>query len=226
MDWMFESKKCFGLSVLNYVITSNHVHLLVEGGEDEEVIPRSMQLMAGRTAQQYNRRKDRAGAFWEDRYHATAVESMEHLARCMVYIDLNMTRAGVVSGPSEWKWCGYSEMQRMPQRYRRIDRERLAQLLGLAGVLQLREWQRDALVQFGESCRQREAAWSESLAVGSEGFVREVKQKLGASASFREVEESDGMFVLREAQTGYEYGRTEGARGREFDNLVPLGIDI
>jgi len=32
-----------------------------------------MQLIAGRTAQQYNRRKTRNGAFWKDRYHATAV---------------------------------------------------------------------------------------------------------------------------------------------------------
>ena len=31
-------------------------------------------LPAGRTAQEYNLRKNRKGAFWEDRYHATAVE--------------------------------------------------------------------------------------------------------------------------------------------------------
>ena len=31
-------------------------------------------------------------AFWEDRYHATAIESDDHLHRCLVYIDLNMVR--------------------------------------------------------------------------------------------------------------------------------------
>jgi len=56
-----------------------------------------MKLVAGRTVQEYNQRKARKGAYWEDRYHATAVESGEHLARCMVYIDTNMVRAGVVS---------------------------------------------------------------------------------------------------------------------------------
>jgi putative transposase len=39
-----------------------------------DVIPQSMQLIAGRTAQDYNQRKARKGAFWEDRYHATAIE--------------------------------------------------------------------------------------------------------------------------------------------------------
>ncbi len=39
--------------------------------------------------QAYNQRKIRKGAFWEDRYHATAVECDEHLAQCLVYIDIH-----------------------------------------------------------------------------------------------------------------------------------------
>jgi hypothetical protein len=30
LQWVFEAKKRFGLSVLNYMVTSNHVHLLVK----------------------------------------------------------------------------------------------------------------------------------------------------------------------------------------------------
>ena len=60
-----------------------------------------MQLIAGRTALEYNQRKGKQGAFWEDRYHATAVEVDAHLHRCLVYIDLNMVRAGVVNNPGE-----------------------------------------------------------------------------------------------------------------------------
>ena len=70
------------------MVTSNHLHLLVADTGARGVIPNSMQLVAGRTGQEYNQRKDRKGAYWEDRYHATAVESGDHLARCMVYIDI------------------------------------------------------------------------------------------------------------------------------------------
>ena len=63
----------------------------------QEVIPKSMQLIAGRTAQEYNQRKNRKGAFWEDRYHATAIDKEGCLAQCLVYIDMNRVRAGVVS---------------------------------------------------------------------------------------------------------------------------------
>jgi REP element-mobilizing transposase RayT len=92
LHWLFEAKKRFGLSVLNYMITSNHVHLLIKD-TGPNVIADSIQLIAGRTAQEYNQRKDRQGAFWEDRYHATAIAADEHLHRCLIYIDLNMVRA-------------------------------------------------------------------------------------------------------------------------------------
>ncbi len=45
--------------------------------------------------QEYNLRKNRKSAFWQDRYHATAVESNRHLRQCIAYIDMNMVRAGV-----------------------------------------------------------------------------------------------------------------------------------
>jgi putative transposase len=84
--------------VLDYTVTSNYIHLLVKD-TGPNIIAQSMQLIAGRTAQEYNHRKRRQGAFWEDRYHATVIEIDEYLNRCLVYIDLNMVRAGVVNHP-------------------------------------------------------------------------------------------------------------------------------
>ena len=110
LHWLFEAKKRFGLCVLDYIVTSNHVHLLVKD-TGQDVIAESMQLIAGRMAQEYNERKGRHGAFCQDRYHATAIEADEHLYRCLVYIDFNMVRAGVVKHPSDWTESGFSEIQ-------------------------------------------------------------------------------------------------------------------
>jgi putative transposase len=96
LHWVFEAKKRYGLSVLDYMVTSNHIHLLVKD-TGANVIAESIQLIAGRTAQEYNQRKGKQGAFWEDRYHATAIESEEYLDRWLVYIDLNMVRARVAA---------------------------------------------------------------------------------------------------------------------------------
>ncbi|MGA7879145.1 MAG: hypothetical protein WCA08_26025 [Desulfoferrobacter sp.] len=65
------------------------MNLLVLDDGHRDVIPSSIRLAAGRTGQEYNGRKKRKGAFWEDRYHATAVDTDEYLVRCVMYIDLH-----------------------------------------------------------------------------------------------------------------------------------------
>ena len=129
LQWMFEARKRYGLCILNYTVTSNHVHLLVRDNGNRDVIPNSIQLIAGRTGQEFNQRKTRTGAYWEDRYHATAVDTDKHLIQCLVYIDLNMVRAGVVEHPSDWEFGGYNEIQFPRQRYGLIDHDELKSLL-------------------------------------------------------------------------------------------------
>jgi len=60
------------------MITSNHVHLIIVDDDSKDVISKSMQLVASRIAQEYNWRKNRKGAYWEDRYHATAIDREDH----------------------------------------------------------------------------------------------------------------------------------------------------
>ncbi len=84
------------LWLLDYCLTSNHVHLLVDA-EDRAEIGTWMQRVAGEFARAYNRRQGRSNAFWGDNDHATLVEEGDYLWRCLCYMELNMTRAGVVS---------------------------------------------------------------------------------------------------------------------------------
>ncbi len=181
------------------MVTSNHIHLVIKDGKGEGVIPQTIQLVAGRTGQEYNQRKDRKGAFWEDRYHATAVEADSHLSRCMVYVDLNMIRAGIVNHPSEWPFCGYNETQNPRQRYSIIDYESLINLFDARSVDELkktyRSWVEEALEK--QSYCKRETRWTESIAVGSEVFVRETKEKLGMKAIGRELVGANGSYEFR-----------------------------
>jgi len=202
LHWLFEAKKRFGLTILNYVVTSNHIHLLVLDDE-KDTISKSLQLIAGRTAQAFNQRKNRKGAYWEDRYHATAIESGEHLLRCLVYIDMNMVRAGVVSHPSQWAHGGYNEIQSPPERYRLIDRARLMDLCGVTSEAELqgvhKAWVDEALLNGAP--RRRE--WAEAVALGSQGFVEEIKTRLGYLAQAKRIESTGEAHVLREPESSY-----------------------
>ena len=176
---MYQARRRHGLCVLDYIVTSNHIHRLVKDrGEGE--IAASMRLIAGRTAQACNRRKGRKGAFWEARYHATAVETGQHRARCLVCIDLHMVRAGVVAHPSAWKTAGCHGIQSPPERYRIIDRRVLASAREMRSAENLAgrhaEWVENALHQ---ARSERNLRWSRAIAVGSEAFVRRVHAQLG-----------------------------------------------
>ena len=50
----------------------------------------------------------------------------------------------------------------------------------------------------------REAKWSESIAVGSQGFVERTKEKLGVRAKARKAKKIEGQFELREPRASYE----------------------
>ena len=65
-----------------------------------------------------------------------------------------------------------------------------------------RGWVTEALEKQG--WRNRQPQWTESIAVGSEGFVRETKERLGAKAMWREVVGENGSYELRESLTSYE----------------------
>jgi putative transposase len=202
--WLFESRKRFGLSVLNYVITANHIHLLVRDRGCGE-ISKSIQLIAGRTAQEYNRRKNRNGAFWEDRYHATAVDSDTHLVRCMVYIDLNMVRAGVVKHPVDWVWSGYYEIQSPPKRYSVIDQQGLMELLNTDHYKQLQQLHKSWVETMLESPHHaRDPVWSNSIAVGSLEYVDRIKVALGITGKYKQTTEANGSCVLREPLMPYK----------------------
>jgi len=211
LQWLYESKKRYGLVILNYAVTANHIHLIVVGSEDRDVIPVSIRLIAGRTGQEFNQRKDRKGAFWEDRYHATAIESGEHLFKCLVYIDLNMVRAGVVDHPSEWPFCGYNEIQEPKRKKILINYERLTRLLGLNSYDEVKKYHRRWVDDYlGDGKNLRDEKWTKSIAVGNRRFVERIKSVMGVLAIGRKSIEVGESYQLREPATAY--GAHSGAK--------------
>ena len=46
------------------------------------------------------------------------------------YIDLNMVRTGMINHPSQWKWSGYNEIQKLRRKNILIDYEAARELAG------------------------------------------------------------------------------------------------
>jgi putative transposase len=122
----------------------------------------------------------------------------------MLYMDLNMVRAGVVSHPSEWCFSGYNEIQVPRERYALIDYAALKGLLGFNTMGELavayRGWVDESV---GRKENFRESMWTESVAVGSRSFVDTTREKLGIKVRGREVIEKNGSYELRESPAPY-----------------------
>ena len=170
---LFQASRRFRtVRLLNYVVTRNHVHLLVWAPRMQD-LSEMMKWLQGTFAQDYNRRLRREGAFWRGRFHATLVESGSHLSRCLLYLDLNMVRAGAVAHPAEWLCGGCRELLGLRKRYRAIDQARLFELLAVSDEADFRSWYSATLET---ECRRdplrKEPHWSSAVAVGSPRWLR------------------------------------------------------
>ncbi len=201
IEWLFEAKKRYKLIVLNYMVTSNHIHLMVtdDPNSKRDVIPKSIRLIAGRTAQEFNIRKNRKGAFWEDRYHATAIENDKHLLKCLYYIDMNMVRTGIIQHPLDWEFCGLHEILHPKSRYSIVDHQRLMQLVGVTDYNKFKkEYLKnlEELIKSDDKTQKRK--WSKSIAVGSKNFLKTTKKLLKASTVKRKIHSNADSYELRE----------------------------
>ena len=62
--------------------------------------------------------------------YRTDIETGEYLLRCLLYVDLNMVRAGVVSYPEQWRHGESNEIQHPRRKNILIDYETLSRLSG------------------------------------------------------------------------------------------------
>ncbi len=112
----------------------------------------------------------------------------------MVYIDLNIVRAGVVNHPGQWNESGFCEIQEPPKRYAIIDLQSLSELSGFADLRDFQRAHRQWVEQTVENGRAvRDDHWSQAIAIGSLAFVESVKSELGSRAMHRAVEQNRGQ---------------------------------
>lgn len=174
--WLREGARRYHVPVYNYCITSNHVHVIAHV-DDAAAVASMMQLASATVARHWNRRKEHEGSVWEHPYKCTKVQDGTHLLRCLRYVSLNMVRAGVVNHPGEWKWCGHDELMGDRSRYTILSIERLLESLGMPSLQSLRDAYESGIedvIARGEL--NREAAWTEGLAIGDREFVERVAE--------------------------------------------------
>ena len=73
-------------------------------------ISQFMKILKQRFTQWFNKRHNRRGTLWEDRFKSVLVEGKGPALKAMAaYIDLNPVRAGICDDPKDYRWSSYGE---------------------------------------------------------------------------------------------------------------------
>lgn len=129
MYWLFQARRRFGLSVLNYVALPTEVSLLVMDRRRGE-IRSTMPFLAEAMAKDYQQHHQQTTPLWESGYEAMQLNlDVKGLGHCLSDMDVSVVRAKVAAHPKLWKESGYHELQHPPKRARRVDFTALQRLL-------------------------------------------------------------------------------------------------
>jgi putative transposase len=97
------------VKVYAWCLMTNHVHLLLDPGDDVKSIGLLMKRLAGRQTRYVNKHEHRTGSLWDGRYKMSIVDSDSFFLRCCRYIELNPVKARMVTRPEHYRWSSYKE---------------------------------------------------------------------------------------------------------------------
>jgi putative transposase len=95
------------VDLLAYCLLSNHVHLLLETRKGN--LSKMMQPFQTSYTVYFNKRHQRSGHVFEQRYKAFLVDKDNYLLEVSRYIHLNPLAAGIVERAPDYRWSSYRD---------------------------------------------------------------------------------------------------------------------
>ena len=95
------------VDLLAYCLLTNHVHLLLETPKGN--LSKMMQPFQTSYTVYFNKRHQRSGHVFEQRYKAFLVDKDNYLLEVTRYIHLNPVAAGIVERPRDYRWSSYRD---------------------------------------------------------------------------------------------------------------------
>ena len=101
-------KKEIDVYIVSYCIMDNHVHILIKE-EYIECLSCFMHKVNTLYAMYYNKKYNRVGYVFRDRYKSQVIYSEKQLYTCINYIHNNPVKAGICKLASEYEYSSYNE---------------------------------------------------------------------------------------------------------------------
>jgi REP element-mobilizing transposase RayT len=92
----------FGWTLHAVCLMTTHYHIVVEA--TREALSRGMCELNGKHARRFNRRHDRFGHLFSERFGARVIADDDYLTNACEYVLANPVRAGLCAAPGDWPW--------------------------------------------------------------------------------------------------------------------------
>jgi len=108
INFMYEIKDDYQIQIVAYCIMNNHVHLLINV-ETISNLSLYMQRLNTKYANYYNKKYNRVGFVFRNRFKSEGIFSEKYLYNCVNYIFKNPVKAGICEEPIEYPYSNYKE---------------------------------------------------------------------------------------------------------------------
>lgn len=98
----------FAINLVTYCVMPNHVHLLIHTDSINN-LSKFMHKLNGTYGMYYNKKENRIGYVFRNRFRMEGIESDKYIFNCILYIHNNPVVAGICKSPSEYYYSGYKE---------------------------------------------------------------------------------------------------------------------
>lgn len=105
LDALTRKKGQTQLMIYAYCLMDNHVHLVLYDAYNK--ISTIMKGIATSYAMYFNRKYDRVGHVFQDRFRSETVNDDRHLLSVIRYVHNNPINAGIVNNPGQYTWSSY-----------------------------------------------------------------------------------------------------------------------
>ena len=111
------------IKIIGYCIMSDHAHMLIETEEINE-LSKYMQRLNTKYGKYYNKKYNRVGYVFRDRYRAQGIYTEKFLYNCLRYIYNNPVKAGICKNAEDYPYSNYKKIDgELDEDYTFIDIE-------------------------------------------------------------------------------------------------------
>ena len=108
---MYEKNNENNIKIIAYCVMNNHAHILLET-KDIEDLGKYMQVVNLMYAQYYNKKYNRVGYVFRDRYKSQEIVDDAHYYNCIKYIYDNPVKAGMCDRPEDYPYSNFKTTQK------------------------------------------------------------------------------------------------------------------